>query len=192
VGFGEINKVRFVMSRIGKKEISIPDGVEVKVDGQDVHVKGPKGELGCSVHPCIQVGVEDKTVVCSVGQENKKSSALWGTNRARIASMIEGVSKGFMKELELKGVGYKANVKGRDLELFVGYSHPVVVEAPEGISLTVEKEVIRVEGADAVQVGQVAADIRKIRKPEPYKGKGIRYRGEHVRRKVGKVVGVVE
>lgn len=180
------------MSRIGKKQIDIVDGVEAKVDGQNVYIKGPKGELEYEVHSSVGVTVEDKTIICSVQKKNKKSGALWGTSRARIASMVEGVSEGFTKELELRGVGYKANIKGKDLELSVGYSHPVIVEAPEGISLMVEKEIIRVEGADAVLVGQVAADIRKVRKPEPYKGKGIRYKGEHVRRKVGKVVGVAE
>ena len=181
-----------IMSRIGKKVIDIVDGVDVSVDGQKINIKGPKGELEYEVHPSVKIVVEDKTIICSVQKENKKVSALWGTSRARIASMVEGVSEGFVKELELQGVGYKANIKGKDLELAVGYSHPVVIEAPEGISLTVDKEMIKVEGADAVLVGQVAADIRKVRKPEPYKGKGIRYKDEHVRRKVGKVVGVSE
>jgi large subunit ribosomal protein L6 len=180
------------MSRIGKKPIDIPEGVDVKVDGQDVSIKGPKGELQYNVHPLVDVVMTDNIITCAVKNQNKKTNALWGTNRARIASIVKGVSEGFEKELELQGVGYKAAVKGKDLELFVGYSHPVIIDAPEGITLTAEKEIIKVAGADAVLVGQVAADIRQVRKPEPYKGKGIRYVGEHVRRKVGKVVGVSE
>lgn len=180
------------MSRIGKKPVDIINGVEVKIDGQTVHAKGPKGELTYEVHPAVQVAIEDKAIICRIQNKNKKSNALWGTSRARIANMVKGVSEGFVKELEIQGVGYKANVQGQKLELSVGYSHTVTVEAPAGISLTAEKEIIKVEGADAVLVGQIAADIRKVRQPEPYKGKGIRYKDEHVRRKVGKVVGVGE
>jgi len=180
------------MSRIGKKLIEIPDGVEVKVEDQKVSVKGPKGELDYVVHGDIAVSVGDKQIELTVRKKSKKVSALWGTNRARLASVVWGVSEGFTKELELHGVGYKASVKGKNLELSVGYSHPVLVEAPQGITLSVDQNIIKVEGIDAVMVGQVAADIRTVRKPEPYKGKGIRYKGEHVRRKVGKVVGAVE
>jgi len=180
------------MSRIGKDPIAIPNGVTVNVDEEKVQVKGPKGELGYSVHPDIAVAVEDGRVVCSVKRESKQAAALWGTNRARVANLIKGVSEGFSKELELVGVGYKAKMKGRDLELVVGYSHPVLVKAPSGIDISVDGEMVKVEGADVVLVGQVAADIRKVRKPEPYKGKGVRYKGEHVRRKVGKIVGTTE
>jgi large subunit ribosomal protein L6 len=180
------------MSRIGKKPIELPAGVEAKVEGLTVTVKGPKGELSFKTHPFIGVEINERTVTCSVKKKSKLTPALWGTNRARIANLVKGVSEGFVKELELQGVGYKSNIKGKDLELSVGYSHPVLITAPPGITLSVEKEFIKVEGADAVLVGQIAADIRQVRKPEPYKGKGIRYKGERVRRKVGKVVGVTE
>lgn len=177
------------MSRIGKQPIPIPTGVTVTVKDLVVTVKGPKGELTRTIHPTMKVAVEGSTVVCSVGRPSKESSALWGTTRAVVASMVEGVSQGFKKQLEMQGVGYRAAVKGKNLELSVGFSHPVVVEAPEGITFKVEKELVTVEGFDKYVVGQVAADIRKVRPPEPYKGKGIRYLGEKVRRKVGKVVG---
>jgi len=180
------------MSRIGKKPTPVPPGVEVKINGQDVLVKGPKGELSYKAHQFIGVELNAGVVTCVVKKKTKMTSALWGTNRARIANLVKGVSEGFVKELEVQGVGYKSSIKGKDLELLVGYSHPVLVKAPPGITLSVDKEFIKVEGADAVVVGQVAADIRQVRKPEPYKGKGIRYKGEHVRRKVGKVVGVTE
>ena len=146
------------MSRIGKKEIVIPADVTVTINGTDVSVKGPKGEITIPVHPVI-------------------------------GDAVEGVHAGFKKQLELQGVGYRASMQGKNIQLLVGFSHPVLIEAPEGISFTVEKEIITVEGFDAYQVGQIAANIRKVRPPEPYKGKGIRYVGEHVRRKVGKIVG---
>lgn len=187
------------MSRIGKNPIDIPEGVQVTVDGGVVTVKGPKGELQYEVEPIIAVKVEEGKVVCVVaekggagsGLKKKKAASMWGTTRARIANMVQGVSVGFKKELELHGVGYKAALQGKGLELKVGYSHTVSIEAPEGISFAVDKEAIIVEGIDIWQVGQAAADIRAVRKPEPYKGKGIRYKGEHVRRKVGKVMGTV-
>jgi large subunit ribosomal protein L6 len=177
------------MSRIGKQIIAIPAGVTVTVDGAMVHVKGPKGALAVSVHPDIAVTVADNTLTCAIGHKTKKSAALWGTMRAILANAVTGVHEGFKKQLELQGVGYRASLQGKNLQLLVGYSHPVLIEAPEGISFTVEKEIVTVEGFDAYLVGQVAANIRKVRPPEPYKGKGIRYVGEHVRRKVGKVVG---
>ncbi len=177
------------MSRIGKKEISIPSGVTVTVNGSAVSVKGPKGELTVPVHPVIGVEVQDNMLVCSIARQTKKSSALWGTMRAILANAVEGVHSGFKKQLELQGVGYRASLQGKNLQLLVGFSHPVLIEAPEGITFGVEKEIITVEGFDAYQVGQIAANIRKVRPPEPYKGKGIRYVGEHVRRKVGKIVG---
>jgi large subunit ribosomal protein L6 len=185
------------MSRIGKNPIVIPEGVQVtNVEGV-VTVKGPKGELQYEVGSIVEVNVEEGRIVCSIAEKDSKGSGLkkkraasmWGTTRARIANMVQGVSEGFKKELELHGVGYKAQLQGKGLELKVGYSHSVVIEAPEGITFTVEKEAITVEGIDTWLVGQVAADIRAVRKPEPYKGKGIRYKGEHVRRKVGKVMG---
>jgi len=177
------------MSRIGKKIIEIPQGVEVMVNGASVAVKGPKGELSLAVHHDIKVTMEGNVLTCEVARNTKQSNALWGTMRALIANMVLGVTDGFEKKLELQGVGYRAALKGKNLELQVGYSHPVLVEADEGITFGVEKEIITIQGIDAKLVGQVAADIRKVRPPEPYKGKGIRYVGENVRRKVGKVVG---
>lgn len=177
------------MSRIGKKEITIPTGVTVSVQDSLVTVTGPKGTLTVPVHNTIGVEVKDGAMVCSIARQTKKSSALWGTMRAILANAVTGVSEGFKKQLELQGVGYRASMQGKNIQLLVGYSHPVMIEAPEGISFSVEKEVITIEGIDAYTVGQIAADIRKVRPPEPYKGKGIRYVGEHVRRKVGKIVG---
>lgn len=177
------------MSRIGKQSIEIPKGVEVTVNGQNVHVKGAKGTLDVVVHSVIAVAVVDSHLQCTIQHATKKSSALWGTMRAILANAVHGVHEGFTKQLELQGVGYRASLQGKNLQLLVGFSHPVAVEAPDGISFSVEKEIITVTGFDAYTVGQVAANIRKIRPPEPYKGKGIRYVGEHVRRKVGKVVG---
>lgn len=177
------------MSRIGKQPVALPDGVSASVDSGVVTVKGPKGELSYKVHPTIAVEVKDGEVVCTVARNSKQSAALWGTTRAQIANLVTGVTEGFTKKLEMHGVGYRASVKGKDLELVVGYSHPVLVKAPEGVTFTVEKELITVEGIDAYTVGQIAAEIRDVRRPEPYKGKGIRYQDEQVRRKVGKVVG---
>jgi len=184
----------FAMSRIGKKIVELPDGVSATIDNNVITVKGSKGELVYTIHPDVTVSVEEEGIICVpregvAGRAAKHSSALWGTTRARIANIVRGVSEGFEKKLELHGVGYRASMKGKDVELVVGYSHPVLVEALEGIEFAVDKEVITVSGIDNVLVGQVAADIRAIRKPEPYKGKGVRYQGEHVRRKVGKVVG---
>lgn len=180
------------MSRIGKQPIAIPDGVTATVQDGVISIKGPKGELTRSIHPDISVVVEDGAIVCSIARKSKQAQALWGTTRAVIAGAVQGVSEGHKKQLELHGVGYRAAVKGKDLELVVGYSHPVTIAAPEHITFGVEKDVVTVEGIDPVLVGQVASNIRKVRKPEPYKGKGIRYVGEHVRRKVGKVVGASE
>lgn len=177
------------MSRIGKQPIVLPAGVTVNVAGQAVIVKGPKGELMYTVHGAIAVKVEGGQIVCSVAKKSKQASALWGTTRANLANMVRGVTEGYRKQLEMHGVGYRAAVRGKDLELQVGFSHPVLVAAPAGVTFAVEKELITVEGIDKVLVGQIAAEVRAVRKPEPYQGKGIRYIGEVVRRKVGKVVG---
>lgn len=177
------------MSRIGKQPIVLADGITASVDGNVVHVKGPKGELTCTVHPAISITVADGSITCAIARESKEASALWGTTRANLANLVVGVKEGFRKRLELHGVGYRAALKGKDLELQVGFSHPVKVAAPEGVVFTVDKEGILVEGIDKQLVGQMAASIRAVRKPEPYQGKGIRYAGEIVRRKVGKVVG---
>ena len=167
----------------------LPQSVTAVLADHTVTVRGPRGELVYSVHPAVSVEVSSNHIVCKPAGETKQVKALWGTTRARLNNMVVGVTDGFRKELELVGVGYRAQLKGNDLELSVGYSHPVLIKAPDGIAFAVEKELITVEGNDRVRVGQIAADIRAVRKPEPYKGKGIRYRGELVRRKVGKVAG---
>jgi len=174
------------MSRVGKKPIDIPEGVEVKIEGQKVTVKGPKGELSRSFREEISVEIKDGKVVVSPKIQTKKTKAFWGLTRSLIFNMIEGVTKGFEKKLEVEGLGYSASLEGEDLVLKVGFSHPVKVKKPKDITFKVEKNVITVSGIDKELVGQIAAKIRSIRPPEPYKGKGIRYMGEEIRRKVGK------
>ncbi len=174
------------MSRIGKKPILIPTGVEIKINNNEVIVKGPKGELKRIVRPEVKVEIKENQVIVSPKKETKKTKAFWGLERTLIFNMIEGVTKGYEKKLELQGVGYRAEMQGEDLVLKVGFSHPVLVKKPEGIKFSVDKNIITVAGIDKEKVGQIAAKIRKIRPPEPYKGKGIRYEGEEVRRKVGK------
>jgi len=174
------------MSRIGKKSIQIPEGVEVKIEGDLIMVKGPKGELKNQIRPEIKAEVKDGQVEFKPQIFRKGTSALWGTYRSLIFNMIEGVTKGFEKALEIEGVGYRAVLEGKDLVLNLGYSHPIKIKAPQGIEFKVEKNNITVSGIDKQLVGQVAAEIRSGRKPEPYKGKGIRYRGEIIRRKAGK------
>jgi large subunit ribosomal protein L6 len=175
------------MSRIGRKPIPVPDAVTVDVAPGRVAVKGPKGELTQALAPEMKVEQEDGTVVVRRPTDRGEHRALHGLTRSLIANMVEGVTEGFEKRLEIQGVGYRAQLKGRSLELALGYSHPVSIEAPEGIDFEVPQPTeIVVRGIDKQLVGQVAADIRKRRPPEPYKGKGIRYCGEHVARKVGK------
>lgn len=174
------------MSRIGKKPILIPQGVEVKIEGQTVTVKGPKGELIRKIRPEIKVVQENGQVIVSPQKETKETAAFWGLTRALLANDLKGVFEGFIKKLEIEGVGYRAALEGRDLSLQMGFSHPVKIEAPQSITFTVEKNVISVAGVDRGLVGQMAAKIRDVRRPEPYKGKGIRYEGEQVRRKLGK------
>ena len=175
------------MSRIGNSPIDIPSGVEVSVDGSTVTVKGPKGSLDQTFDDRVSVEVDDGTVKLSRNTDDRDVRALHGLSRALIANMVEGVSNGYSKELQAVGVGYRAALKGSSLELQLGFSHPVSVDAPEGISFEVpEATRIIISGIDKQLVGQVAADIRKIRPPEPYKGKGLRYSDEHVRRKAGK------
>ena len=180
------------MSRIGKQPIVLPEGVGAALEGSVVIITGPLGELSYTVHPDISVEISGGQIICSIARKSKQARALWGTTRARLNNMVVGVSLGWRKELELHGVGFRAKLIGLDLELSVGYSHLVVVPAPKGIRFTVDKESVTIEGSDNVLVGQVAANVRAVRKPEPYKGKGIRYRGEVVRRKVGKVAGSTE
>ena len=176
------------MSKIGKKPIKIPKGVEVKISGVSVLLKGPKGELKKDFSSAIDISVNGEDVVLSLKKpvNDKKILALWGLSRSLIANMIKGVSDGFEKGLEFEGVGYKASLKGNDLELNLGYSHPITVKAPTGISFKVEKNTIKVIGSDKELVGQVAAMIRSKRPPEPYQGSGVKYSGEVIRRKAGK------
>ena len=175
------------MSRVGKQPISIPDGVTVSVSGREVSVKGPKGQLSGRVPESIEVAISDGRVVLERPDERKTTRALHGLSRALVANMVKGVTVPFTKELEIQGVGYRAEVQGKKLVLNVGYSHPVEMTMPQGIAVSVDRNVaIRIEGIDRRAVGQFAADVRSVRPPEPYKGKGIRYRNEHVRHKVGK------
>ncbi|MDE3840613.1 50S ribosomal protein L6 [Bacillus methanolicus] len=175
------------MSRIGKKPIEIPSGVTVTVNNNTVTVKGPKGELTRSFNPDIEIKVEDNVITVSRPTDEKEHRALHGTTRAIIANMVEGVSKGFERSLELIGVGYRAQKQGKKLVLNVGYSHPVEIEPEEGLEIEVPANTkVVVKGIDKERVGALAANIRQVRPPEPYKGKGIRYEGEYVRRKEGK------
>ena len=175
------------MSRIGKKPVVLPKGVTVTVSGPRIQVKGPKGELNRVMHPDMTMTVEGDHVTVKRPSDEKRHKALHGLTRALIQNMVDGVTKGFAKTLELQGVGYKAEPKPYGVNLVVGFSHQVPFHAPKGIKLTVDNGVIvKVEGSDKELVGQVAAEIRAVRPPEPYKGKGIRYQGEPVRRKAGK------
>lgn len=174
------------MSRIGKIPVEIPAGVEVNINGQEINVKGPKGTLTRTIASPISAQVEDGSVVVSRADEERESRSLHGLTRTLVANMVEGVTKGYSKVLEIQGTGYRVTQKGTGLELALGFSHPVNFDAPEGITLKVEGNRITVEGISKQQVGEVAANIRKLRPPEPYKGKGVRYLGENVRRKVGK------
>lgn len=174
------------MSRIGKKPISIPDGITVTLEERKFSVKGPKGELREAIPPELAIRVENSTVFVEVKKETKATPALWGLTRALVSNMVEGVTQGFSKRLEIHGVGYRANVEGSDLVLSLGFSHPVKIFPPPGISFSVEKNMITIAGIDKQLVGETAAVIRRKKPPEPYKGKGIRYEGEVVRRKAGK------
>jgi large subunit ribosomal protein L6 len=175
------------MSRIGRLPITVPSGVEVKVDGNVVSVKGSKGELTHTVASPIQVSLEESTLTVSRPNDERESRSLHGLTRTLINNMIVGVTEGYQKSLEIVGTGYRVQAKGSDLEFALGYSHPVPVKAPEGITFAVEGPTkLSVSGINKQQVGEVAANIRKLRKPDPYKGKGIRYAGEQIRRKVGK------
>ena len=175
------------MSRIGKQPIPVPSGVEVKIDGSTLTVKGPKGELSQTFTDILTITLEDGVLLVTRPDESRTARSLHGLTRTLVSNMVTGVSEGFHKNLEIVGVGYRAAMKGSDIELQLGFSHPVVVIAEPGITLEVPAPTkITVRGIDKQRVGQVAADIRKWRKPEPYKGKGVRYEGEHVRRKLGK------
>lgn len=176
------------MSRVGKKPIKIPAGVEVKIEGQKVMVKSPKGELTKEFRPEIGIEMKEGNISLFPKIESKNTMALWGTSRALIMNMINGLTVGFEKKLQIEGVGYKASLEGADLNLSLGFTHPVKIKAPAGIKFSVEKNIITISGFDKELVGQTASKIRKIRPPEPYKGKGIRYLGEIVKIKPGKKV----
>jgi large subunit ribosomal protein L6 len=175
------------MSRIGKRPVPLPKGVTASIDGRTVTVKGPKGEISRTVHAELSLALEDESVSVRRPSDEPRHKALHGLTRTLVANMVEGVTKGFTKSLEIQGVGYKAEVKPFGVQLVVGYSHPVPYHAPKGIKISVDGNTqVKVEGVDKELVGQVAAELRSVRPPEPYKGKGIRYVGEQVRRKAGK------
>lgn len=176
------------MSRIGRLPIAIPSGVDVAIDGQEITVKGPKGTLTHTIVEPISVGRQDDgTLVVTRPNDERDARARHGLTRSLVANMVIGVTQGYEKGLEIVGTGYRVQAKGKDLEFALGYSHPIVFEAPDGISFAVETPTkFKVIGVDKQQVGEVAANIRKLRKPEPFKGKGVRYEGEVVRRKAGK------
>lgn len=175
------------MSRIGERKISIPDGVTVSVNGNIVDVKGPKGELTLEFSKLVSVVVEDGVVLTKQIKPSQEANMMQGTTNSLISNMITGVSKGYDKGLEAVGVGYRFQVSGNKITISAGYSHPVIMEVPEGLSVTSESNTeITIHGIDKQKVSEFAANVRKVREPEPYKGKGIRYKGEHVRRKEGK------
>lgn len=175
------------MSRVGKKILPIPAGVDVKVEGSVVRVKGPKGELSLTMHPRVSAAIADNVLTVGVkDEEYVKDRALWGLTRRLIENMVVGVTKGFEKKLEVNGIGFKVSVQGSNLKLDVGFSHEVDFAIPPDLSVTVEKNVITITGIDKQRVGEIAAQIRRIKKPEPYKGKGIKYADETIVRKAGK------
>ncbi len=180
------------MSRIGKKPVIIPSGVKVEKKDLTLAVTGPKGTLTLALHPKALVSVTDKEITVDIsGKTNKKEKALWGLFRSLIQNLVDGVTKGFEKKLEVNGVGFKVAVQGTKLVMSLGFSHPVEVEVPKGLNVTVDKNLITISGADKQLVGQFAAEVRELKKPEPYKGKGIKYLDEVILRKAGKVVKVV-
>ncbi len=175
------------MSRIGRQPVTIPSGVKIAIDGPVVTVTGPKGTLSQAVSPDMRIAIDDGTLTVSRPTDGREHRSLHGLTRTLIANMVEGVTNGYEKRLEIVGVGYRAAMKGDDIEFALGYSHSIVFPAPDGIEFEVPAPTrVTVRGIDKQQVGQVAANIRKLRKPEPYKGKGIRYEGEYVRKKAGK------
>jgi large subunit ribosomal protein L6 len=175
------------MSRLGKKPIPAPSGVTVTVKGQEVSVKGPKGTLNFRAHDDVEVSFGDGAIAVKPRHETARARALWGTTRAVLANNVKGVSEGFEKNLEMTGVGYRAAMQGKNLQMQLGYSHDVIYQPPEGITLATPKPTeVKVSGIDPQAVGQAAAEIRSFRPPEPYKGKGVRYTGERIRRKEGK------
>jgi large subunit ribosomal protein L6 len=174
------------MSRIGKRPVAIPKGVTIERKGAEIHVKGPKGTLAESLPPSVNVAVEGEEITFKRSDDRTPTRAAHGLARALVANMVRGVTEGFVRELEIQGVGYRAEAAGQTLKLTLGFSHPISVKVPAGLKVSVAENKIKIEGADKMLVGQFAANVRELRPPEPYKGKGVRYVGEHVRRKVGK------
>lgn len=175
------------MSRIGKKPVDVPSGVTAAVDGQHVKVKGPKGELAFKAHDDVVIEFKDGKVNVTPRDETKRARSMWGMSRTMVQNLVTGVTKGFEKKLEITGVGYRASVQGKNLVLALGYSHDVIYPIPEGIQIATAKPTeILISGVDSQRVGQVAAEIRDFRRPEPYKGKGVKYAGEFIFRKEGK------
>ncbi|ALU72012.1 50S ribosomal protein L6 [Rhodococcus erythropolis R138] len=176
------------MSRIGKIPVTVPAGVDVTISGQDVTVKGPKGTLALTISEPIAIEkAEDGSLSVTRPDDERRSRALHGLSRTLVANIITGVTQGYTKKMEIHGVGYRVALKGKDLEFALGFSHPVPIEAPEGITFVVESPTrFSVSGIDKQKVGQISANIRRLRRPDPYKGKGVRYEGEQIRRKVGK------
>ena len=175
------------MSRVGKAPIAIPSGVETKIDGQSVEVKGPKGTLSLELPEPITASIEDNEIVVSRPDDHRTNRALHGLSRSLVNNLVVGVTEGYKINMEIFGVGYRVQQKGKNLEFSLGYSHPILIEAPEGVTFAVDGNTkFSIEGIDKQQVGQIAANIRRLRKDDPYKGKGIRYEGEQIRRKVGK------
>jgi len=175
------------MSRVGKKVITIPEKTSVDYKDRVIVVKGEKGTLTRTLHPAVDLEIKDSTIFVTIEQEDRKNRSLQGLTRSLVANMVDGVSKGFERVLEINGIGYRAEMKGKSIVLNLGYSHPIDFPLPEGIDATVDKNnVIRLTGIDKERVGQTAASIRKLRKPEPYKGKGVKYAEEYIQRKAGK------
>ena len=175
------------MSRIGKLPVNVPNGVDVKVSGREVSVKGPKGELRRTFHPLVTVDRADATLTVARANESQQARAIHGLSRSLLANMVEGVSTGYVRDLEISGAGYRATLAGKKLQLALGFSHPIEIDPPAGISFVLETpQKVRVAGADKEVVGEVAAKIRALRIPDPYKAKGVKYAGEHIRRKAGK------
>ncbi|PID40985.1 MAG: 50S ribosomal protein L6 [Proteobacteria bacterium] len=175
------------MSRVGKKEITIPAKTDIKFKDHELVVKGEKGTLARPIHPAVDLDIQDNVIRVVIGKEDRKTRALQGLTRSLVSNMVDGVSKGFERVLEINGIGYRAEMKGSTIVLNLGYSHPIDFPLPDGVSATVDKNnVIRLSGIDKEKIGQTAASIRKLRKPEPYKGKGIKYAEEYIQRKAGK------
>jgi large subunit ribosomal protein L6 len=175
------------MSRVGKKIIILPGKTNIDYKGRELVVKGEKGTLTRTIHPAVDLEITDKTISVTIDQEDRKTRSLQGLTRSLVANMVDGVSKGFERTLEINGIGYRAEMKGKSIVLNLGYSHPIDFPLPDGIDATVDKNnVIKLTGIDKEKVGQTAASIRKLRKPEPYKGKGVKYAEEYIHRKAGK------